>query len=591
MIKQPGERVASDIQENISMKNSYLVLILAAGLIFSACNKKAPEGMVAEVKGAKYDKATFDYVFTEGLRQKLLGNMADALNDFEQCIKLNPESDASNYEIAQILLANGDLETGKKYLVKASVIDPGNMWYGLALANVYYQQKNIDSAILCYEKLVKVYPEKENLEVSLANLYAEGKKYNEARNILTRLDEKYGVNETSTLALVKVLVEEKKYREALEKVRELLKQNPDDVTFNGIEAEIYRKQGDNEKASELYSELIKRNPEDGQIQLALCDFLLSQKDYDEVFSLLNTVVLNNQITREQKIALYSELMDNPDIQKDYGNKMEVALMVLNANYQDDNIIILMLPDFLQKEHKDMEAARQLEAVIKAEPENYFAWEKLLLVYFEMKDFTQLEASAKECATKFNMSILAKILYANAAMENKEFNVALEELRKAEILAGENKDQKLQVLTMRADVYYRMKEYTRSFETFDQALAVNDTDITVLNNYAYYLAEQNSRLKDAEKMSKEVVSRSKDNPTFLDTYAWILYKRGRERDAARIMEKILDQGRSEDAEYFEHYGFMLKKIGKCGEAVKAWERAIKLDNTKSYLGKEIEGCKK
>ena len=31
-------------------------------------------------------------------------------------------------------------------------------------------------------------------------------------------------------------------------------------------------------------------------------------------------------------------------------------MVLNASYKDDNIIVLMLPDFLQKENKDQEAA-------------------------------------------------------------------------------------------------------------------------------------------------------------------------------------------------------------------------------------------
>ena len=53
---------------------------------------------------------------------------------------------------------------------------------------------------------------------------------------------------------------------------------------------------------------------------------------------------------------------------------------------------------------------------------------------------------EECATRFNRSFLAKILYANGALENKNFNVALEELRKAEILAGDNKEFKTQVLT-------------------------------------------------------------------------------------------------------------------------------------------------
>jgi predicted Zn-dependent protease len=572
-------------------KDLIYILILTAGLFISGCNKNIAPGGNSNIQEKTYDEATFDYIYSEGLRQKLLGNMADALTNFEQCIKLNPGSDASNYQIAQILLGSGDIANGKKFLKKAVELGPENIWYSLSLANLFLQQNNLDSAIICYEKIVRVYPDKENLEVSLANLYAEDKKFNEARVILSRFDEKYGTNENTTLALVKILMEEKKYREAHEKIRELIAQKPDDVIYNGIEAEIYRNEGETKKASDLYSELIKRNPDNPQIQLSLCDFLISEKDYDEMFNILSTITINSKIAREQKITLFSNLIDNKNIQNQYGKKLEIALMVLEANYSGDNIIILMRPDFLEKVKKLKDASVRLEEIIQLQPDNYFAWEKLLLVYFEMKDYKMLEQRGMECATKFNMSILAKILYANAAMENKEYTTALEELRKAEILAGENKDQKLQVLTMKADVYYRMKDFTDSFVTFDQAMAVNDTDMTVLNNYAYYLAEQNMRLKDAEKMAKEVVTKAKNNSTFLDTYAWVLFKRGKNKDAARIMEKILNEGKPDDAEYYEHYGFILKKLGKCREAIEEWENALKIDKTKTYLEKEIDNCRK
>ena len=38
------------------------------------------------------------------------------------------------------------------------------------LAGLYYQEKNIDSAIIYYEKAVKYFPEKENLKLTLGNL-------------------------------------------------------------------------------------------------------------------------------------------------------------------------------------------------------------------------------------------------------------------------------------------------------------------------------------------------------------------------------------------------------------------------------------
>jgi len=241
--------------------------------------------------------------------------------------------------------------------------------------------------------------------------------------------------------------------------------------------------------------------------------------------------------------------------------------------------------------KNPEAAARLEEIIVRNPANYYAWEKLLLVYYDMRDFKKLQNSGEECSTRFNRSVIAKMLYATGAMENENYTIALEELRKAGILAGDSKELKLQVLTMKADIYYRMKNYTEAFKSYDEALKMDNTDLTVMNNYAYFLAEQDLRLKEAEQMAKIVIEREKDNYTYLDTYAWVLYKRGKTREAAKIMERIINTEEGNDAEYFEHYGYILSKLGKCREAEKNWEKALALDKEKTQLRKEIENCRK
>jgi tetratricopeptide (TPR) repeat protein len=572
-------------------KIKLLILILAAGLALSSCSKKMIPGLKPAKAGKEYDMAGYNYYYVEAVKQKLLGNLGDALKYFEQCTQINPESDASYYQMGQIVLSNGDLINGKKYIERANELQPENLWYNMLLAGIYNQQSNIDSAIIFYEKAAKAYPEKEDLQISLARLYTQNKNYDKARNILNGFDEKYGVNEKTTLTLIENLMAEGKGKEALAKVQQLLAQNPDDIIFNGYLAEIYRSEGENQKAKDVYKQLIERNPDNPGIQMSLCDFLLSEKSYEELFDLLNVVILNKKITREEKISLMSELIVNEDIIKNYGKKMELAIMIFEADNKNDDIIILLRPEFLQNEKKTEEAALRLEEIIKLRPENYYAWEKLLLVYYDLKDFTMLQKRGEECATKFNRSVLAKILYANGAMENRNFDVALEELRKADILAGDNKEMKLQVQTMRADIYYRMKNYTEAFNAYDEALKLNDSDLTVMNNYAYYLAEQNMNLKEAERMAKVVIEKEKENNTFLDTYAWVLYKRGKAKDASKIMEKIINSGDTEDAEYFEHYGFILKKLGKCSDAVKNWKTAISLDGSKANLKKEIENCVK
>ena len=569
-------------------KTKILTFMLVVALAFASCSKKLIPGLKS---GREYDLAAFNYLYVDAVRMKLLGNLGEALKYFEQCLVINPQSDAAYYQMAQIVLGNGDLENGKKYIIKACDLQPENLWYNMMLASIYHQQNNLDSAIICYERTVKAYPEKENLQVSLAKLYSQNRNYEKARNILNKLDEKYGANESTTLTLVDNLMAEGKFNEAGDKVRELISSDRDNIVFNGYLAAIYRHEGKPEKAREVYNQLIERNPDNPAIQLSLCEFLLSEKDYDELFDLLNVVLKNNSIAKEEKVSLVAELMENKEILRDHGDKMLLAVMVLEDDYRQDDMISLLRPELLQNMGKNREAASRLEEIIVQNSGNYYAWEKLLLVYYELKDFNKLQKRGEECATRFNRSVIAKMLYATGAMENENYTLAIEELRKAEILAGDSKELKLQVMTMRADIYYRMKNYTEAFKSFDEALKMDNNDLTVMNNYAYFLAEQDLRLKEAEQMAKIVIEREKDNNTYLDTYAWVLYKRGKGREAAKIMERIINSEEGNDAEYFEHYGYILRKLGKCREAAKNWEKALVLDEKKTQLIKEIENCKK
>lgn len=565
-----------------------VIFILAAALTMMSCSNKLIPGLKA---GKEYDQAAFDYLFVEAVRHKLMGNFGDALKFFEQSLILNPESDAAYYHMAQIVLSNGDFNTGKRYALKACELQPGNLWYNMMMAGIYHQQNNIDSAIVCYERAVKGSPEKVDLQVTLAKLYSQNNNFDKARNLLINIDEKFGVNENTTLSLVDNLVAEGKYAEAHSKIGQLLETEPDNIVFNGYRAGIFRQEGLPDKAREVYNRLIERNPGNPAIQLSLCEFMIEQKNYDELFDLIGIVLLNNQINKEEKVSLIAELIGNEDILKDHGKKMEISIMILESSYPDDDLVILLRPEFLQKAGNNEGAASRLEEIIKANPDNYYAWEKLLLVYYDLKNYGMLQRKGAECATRFNRSVIAKMLYATGALENEAFDVALEELRKADILAGDNRELKLQILTMKADVHYRSRNYDEAFSTYEEALKMDDSDLTLMNNYAYYLAEQNMNLKEAEEMAKTVINKEEGNNTFLDTYAWVLYKRGKAREASRIMERIISSGEVEDAEYYEHYGYILKKMKKCREAVENFEKALTIDKTKSNLKEEIESCKR
>ena len=569
-------------------KIKQVILFLLILLICVACvSRKASFTSKDGIK--KSNESAFDYLYTEAVKQKLLGNSGEAIKYLEQCIKISPVNDAAYYQIAQILTGSGDLVNAKSYAKKAYNIDRRNIWFLSLLSGLYYQQGNIDSAIVIYEKAIEDYPQKQNLFLTLAGLYNQKNEYSKAVNIYKTLEEKYGVNENITPGYIESLTYDGKFDEALRKTEELISMYPSGIQYYAILAEIYRHKGDTIKAQDVYNKLLSENPNDPQLLLSASDFLLGQKKYDDLLLLLNNVIVNEDIKKEDKISLFAKLINEKFSNKDQNNNLLLALMVFESTYENDDIVCLLRPEFLGNIGRIEEAITRLNEVVKQRPNNYYAWEKLLLLYLQKKDYNNLYITGEEVATRFNRSFLAKILYANAAIEKKKYDVAKEELHKAEILAGDNNELLLQLLTMRADLYYKTGEYNKAYEAFDKALIINSDDLTILNNYAYYLAEQGTDLKRAEEMALKVIEREKDNNTFLDTYAWVLYKRAKYKDAAQIMEKIIDKDGESDAEYLEHYGYILKMMKDCKKAVIMWQKAIESDNTKTNLETEIKNC--
>lgn len=571
------------------MKSKVYIFLIILIAVLTACSRRSVPSVTADKAIRNFDKDAFNYYYVEGVKLKLGGNAGEALKFFEECLKLNPQSDGSYYQMAQIVLAGGDVNNAKKFLKQAISIDEKNTWYLLMISGLYYQENKLDSAILYYEKIVKTSTVTDEHRLNLAGLYSEGKRYESAQAVYDEFDRKYGVNSASTVPEINNLIELKRYDDAEVKVRVLLQQEPLNIAYNGMLAEIFKARKDNQKALEVYRTLIENNPENGEVQMALCDFLITEKNYDALFELLPTMLINPNTAKEKKVALVARLLEDDMVLSTHGQKLVLSLMILEAAYKDDDIIPLLRTDYFSKTGQDSEAAGRLEEIVKANRNNYYAWERLLFAYLKLNDFKSLFSRAAECSSLFNRSFVAKLLYAHAAVEMEKFDIALEEVRKAEILAGEDNDMKMQVVTLRADVYYRKKEYANAFAEFDKVLKLNKDDLTVLNNYAYYLAEQNIRLKEAEEMIKRVIDKEGDNTTFLDTYAWVLYKRGKVKEAEKIMSTIVSGGQKPDAEWYEHYGFILKKLKRCDEAVLNWNVALKLDPHKEHLKIEIENC--
>ena len=239
--------------------------------------------------------------------------------------------------------------------------------------------------------------------------------------------------------------------------------------------------------------------------------------------------------------------------------------------------------------KDDEAINRYKEILKKFSPGFYFKEHLINLLLEEKRYEELFTVAGEYSKQNNMSITAKVYYGLAAMELAKYEIAETELKKALILAGNQNTMIVQIYSMLGELKYRANDFGASFEYLKKALEIKPDDVTVLNNYAYYLAERNTELKKALIMAKKVMNIEGSNPTYVDTYAWILYKMGKAREAKENLEKFVSLDNDTDAELLEHMGFILRAIGKCDEAVLYWRKSLETDKKKTYLNDEILKC--
>jgi len=565
----------------------YLLLPLITAILTS-CNKgTAPSSVSAMRKQERNDR--YEYYYVEGIRNKLIGAQADAIALFEECIKLVPERDGAWYQIGQIAYYTGDMDNALKY-GKGALQRSKSIWHYMLVANAYYQKGITDSAIVYYESAHHYFPQSEEIKYTLGNLYYESGYYNEAAEIFRFFDDKYSMGGTSAIPLVKSLIKLERYEEAENKLIMLTASYPDEYSFLGILAELYRDSGEEEKAAGVYEELINADPDNIVVLFSIAEFFRRSSSYADIFSLLNTVALKENISEEEKVNFFAAQLEDPAIISEFYTEFEISLRVLEASHVDNPLVFLLRPELYKMTGRNKEAIELFEIYVKKWPEGYYAWEQLLLLMAESNDYEKLYAISSSAVRRFNTALLPRLFNAMAATEIGFYDEALEQLTRGRRLLNNNQDLAMQVLSMEADALYRKGEADEAFARFDEALKINQDDLVILNNYAYFLAEKEIRLREARRMIEMVIREEPDYNVFNDTYAWVLYKQGKYKKAEIIMRKIIESEDNDDAEYFEHYGYILKARRKCFEAIISWERAIKMGAQEEKLRNEIERCR-
>jgi len=541
----------------------------------------------SEIEEIKKRNTEYKYYFVEGVKQKMLGNLEQAVGYFEKALTLNTKSSAACYELSGIYTLTGKYNNAIDYAQRAEQIDEENIWYKLHLANLYHITKNIDSAIVIYEKIYEKFPDRNDLAFNLSELYKENGDKEKALEIYEKLEEKVGISKHLGLAKEELYEKKGEFELAKNELDKLLKIYGNDVNILGVLAELYNNNGYDDKAEETYEIMFKIDPDNYNAKVSLLGYYRKKKEYSKVFEIVREIIDNREINVNEKVRMMLSFISNPGETRDYAANIEILIDKLEGQNPDDYKVKAIAADLCIRTGKLEEARSKLKYIIENGKGNFVLWEQFLLIENSMRNYQELYRESEQAINIYPDRPTLYMLRGISASELKKYDIAIKTLEAGLNLLKNDKQLKIQFYSLIGDGYRSMGLDRKSDEAMEMALGIDSENTIVLNNYAYYLSERGYKLKKALKMSSKCIKIEPVNATYLDTYGWILFRMGKINEAKVYLEKAMNNAGVNDPEITEHYGDILYEMKEYKRAVETWGDAIILGGDKVKIEKKIE----
>jgi tetratricopeptide (TPR) repeat protein len=532
-------------------------------------------------------KSEFEYLFIEGLKQRMTGNLQNAISVFSRCLEIDPNSAVAMFELANIHLANNDLTSASLLLEKAIHINPGNKWYKQLLAQIYQQTKKYDKAAELYRDLSEKEPENQEYLYMYASMLGSAKKYDEAIAAYNKLEKQIGINEQISVEKQQVYQAAGKKKEAFAELQRLIDSNPSEPRYYGLMADLYLSEKDQENALKYYNKILEIDPSNGFVHFSLASLYQMQDKPEKAFEETKIAFGSKDLEVDTKIQFYLMLTANPE-QKDLTDDQigELVRILVKTN-PDDYRVYSVYAEYLLRKGDLKEAREQLRKVLAEDNGNFEIWQRIILISNDLQDFKRVYDDCNEAIELFPNQPILYGLKAVACLQLDKYEESLKTLEEGEPYILGNKPLRVQFELYKAEANYKLDRVQDAFKAFDEVIRQDPENYMAMNNYAYYLSLRNENLDKAEQMSSKAVRANPDNSTYLDTYAWVLFKQKNYSLAKFYIESALKNGGDQNGVIVEHYGDILYMLGDKGKAVDQWKKARELGDASELISEKIK----
>lgn len=582
-----------------ALSKRWFLIVLSILLSYPAFTQKRKKADIDAIEANAKDREA-EFYFTEGQKFFILEDYAKALLFYQKAVALAPENATIHFKIADVLnrgTKEEDLQRAAASIEQALRFEKKNKYFYLLAANIYNGLSRFDKAAEAYEQLIKQVPGSEDFLFELGATYQFANEIDKAIKVYDRAEASMGINEMSSIQKIRLYLELNKVNEAQQEATKLLALDPAEMRYPMSVAELFSQQGLKEQSVLFLENFLKNNNEEtGQAEMMLAGLYRETKRYQEAEKLLLTLFDNPEIEFGSKALIIATL--NAEINQAKGtdvNTSETQTLafalyekLVKVNAEEAQLYILG-GDLYLTAGNQQKAKEAYQKAISLDQVNLEVWQNLLYIEAQQEQFDALAAHADQALEYYPNQGMVHYFRGYAKFRKRQFKEAVVSLEQAKRLSQNNPAFINDLNSLLGDAYHSLKDYVKSDNAYEEALAFNPNNASVLNNYSFYLAIRKQNLEKAEKMAELLIKNNPDEAAYLDTYAWVLYSREKYKEAKKIMERAINNN-SNNATHLEHYGDILFKLGEVDGAVEQWEKAKKINANSEILNKKIANRK-
>lgn len=530
----------------------------------------------------------YNYYYTEGKRQQVLGDNDAAFALFSEASRIDTAAPAVQLALANYYLGLNQADTAIYMLRKAAEGDTTQYWYNFSYARIASLAGLNNEAARIWKRLVRQNPDKPELNYALADaLLAQGD-VEEALACYDSLESSMGLSEQLTIKKMELHEQIGDTTAMIAEAEKLQKAFPANTSYMLLLGDVYANLHRDSAAWEMYEKVSRLEPDNGYLYLSRASYYSLKGDSTAYHREMKAALANGNIDMETKLGIFREYIAALVSKQVNLEALDTLYVSIIEQYPQEPLVRQLYGFYLYVIKDYPRASEQYSIAADLAPTEADTWVHLMALYLMEEKYEPAVETGQRALQYVHDNPTIYEMTSAALVQQNRYDEAAQIITTAIDQCSEASSQQLSSLYGQlGDIYHQTGRTNEAYEQYDKALNLYASNIAVLNNYSYFLALEGKELSKAERMSAMTIKEYPDEPTYLDTYAYILFKKESYSLARIYIERAIEKSQEPSAEILEHYGDILACLGETDAAVEQWQKALDAGGEKELLEKKIE----